>query len=96
MAEIDLPKFVRTTDVEKMIAALDSFRGDRWWFQTENANGEGRCLAPLVMHNMLLGIEAGTHEPSVRQLVNALQTALFYERKCRELSSKLGARLDAE
>lgn len=80
-----LPAHVREEDVEKMVAALNSYRAHTWWFQTENENGEGRCLAPLVMHNMLLGIEAGTHEPSIFQLKNAVQTALYYQRKYREL-----------
>lgn len=72
-----------------MVAALSAFRGDQWWFHEENVVGGGRCLAPLVLQNMMLQFQYGTLEPSMHKFKNLLETALFYEAKARELQGTL-------
>lgn len=72
-----------------MVAALSAFRGDQWWFHEENVVGGGRCLAPLVLQNMMLQFQGGTLEPSMHKFKNLLETAIFYEAKARELQQKL-------
>lgn len=82
---------VREEDVQRMVAALEAFRGDRWWFDTETQElDNSRCLAPLVMQNMLLKLQAGTLDVSLKQVENILKTAIFYERKCREIGGENG------
>jgi hypothetical protein len=88
---VELPPQVREEDVQKMIAALSAFRGDQWWFHEENVVGGGRCLAPLVLQNMMLQLQCGTMEPSMHKFKNLLETALFYEAKARELQERLDA-----
>lgn len=86
---VQLPANVREEDVAKMIDALAAFRGDQWWFREENPVGGGRCLAPLVLQNMQLQLQAGTLEPNMHKFKNLLESAIFYEAKARELQVKL-------
>lgn len=86
---IQLPENVREEDVTKMIAALGAFRGDQWWFHEENPVGGGRCLAPLVLQNMMMQLQNGTLEPNMHKFKNLLETAIYYEAKARELQAKL-------
>ncbi|TLX16231.1 hypothetical protein [Rhizobium sp. MHM7A] len=88
---IEVPPQVREEDVQKMVAALSAFRGDQWWFHEENVVGGGRCLAPLVLQNMMLQFQYGTLEPSMHKFKNLLETAIFYEAKARELQGTLDA-----
>lgn len=88
---LELPPQVREEDIQKMAAALSAFRGDQWWFHEENIVGGGRCLAPLVLQNMMLQFQYGTLEPSIHKFKNLLETAIFYEAKARELQVKLDA-----
>ncbi len=88
---LELPPQVREEDIQKMVAALSAFRGDQWWFHEENVAGGGRCLAPLVLQNMMLQFQYGTLEPSMHKFKNLLETAIFYEAKARELQVKLDA-----
>jgi hypothetical protein len=80
--------WVNTEDFERMMAALNAFRGYEWWFKTENPEPDRRCLAPLVLQNMKLGYEAGTLVPTMNQVQNLLHTAIFYQLKCRQLQEK--------
>jgi hypothetical protein len=70
--------WVKLEDLEKMINALSAYRGGDWWYETENDNGARRCLSPMVLQNMHLGLEAGTLVPSVNQYRNLLTTAMHY------------------
>lgn len=74
-----------------MVDALSAFRGDQWWFHEENVVGGGRCLAPLVLQNLMLQYQYGTLEPSMHKFKNLLETAIFYEAKARELQLRLDA-----
>jgi hypothetical protein len=73
-----LNPWVKREDLERMVAALNAFRAHEWWFRADNETGGGSLLAPVVMQNMLLQIDAGTHVPTVRQMRNALVTALTH------------------
>jgi hypothetical protein len=80
-----LKSWVNPEDIKRMTEALNAFRAYEWWIQTENPTPEKRCLSPLVMQNMKLGLENGTLEPSMHQYKNLLATAMFFENKCRQL-----------
>jgi hypothetical protein len=77
--------------MKKMVAALSAFRGQEWWFKTENPEPDRSCLSPLVLQNMKLGYEAGTIQPTMNQFKNLVHTAIYHQQKCRQLkdSSKV-------
>jgi hypothetical protein len=83
--EIELPPNVREEDLHKMIRSLEAYRGDQWWFKQENPHEKGRFLTALTLNNMLLGVEDGTVEPNPHNFKNAVMTALYFEKKCRDL-----------
>lgn len=83
------PSFkAKPEDIAKMTAALEAFRGYRWWFETESQGDKERLLAPMVMQNLKLGLESGTLIPTFAQFENLLETAIYYEMECRLLREK--------
>jgi hypothetical protein len=72
-----------------MVGALAAFRGDQWWFREENTVGGGRCLAPLVLQNMLLQLQNGTLEPNMHKFKNLLESAIYYEAQARALQGQI-------
>lgn len=87
--ELSEYNWVKEEDVERMVRALNSFRGYDWWYQTENPKPESHCLAPLVLQNMKLGYESGDLVPTMSQFNNLLITAMFYQCKSQNMVKKL-------
>ncbi|MTH95226.1 hypothetical protein [Roseibium sp. RKSG952] len=71
---------IRPDDLRKMINALSAHRGQKWWFETENEDGEKGCLSPMVLNNIKLQLDAGSLIPSMMQFENLLRTAMHYQR----------------
>lgn len=83
--------WVRQNDIDKMVAALENFRGAEWWFQTENASFEmlKTVLSPLVLQNMKLQLEAGALELNLHKFKNVLETAIRYNLEARILQKRV-------
>lgn len=74
---------------KKMIAALREYRAYEWWFRTENPEPGSRCLSPMVLQNMKLRYESGDLSPNLMQFENLLQTAIFYQQRCRQMHGEI-------
>lgn len=86
----ELKSRVSQKDIDKMVAALENFRGAEWWFQTESSNLLVRdTLSPMVLQNMKLQFEAGTLELNVHKFKNALNSAILYNLEARKLQRRV-------